>query len=45
MTRQSFIDAANFFIQVVEQVPRDRWSDPGLGVGTVQSLVDTPAAP
>ncbi len=40
MMREAFQQAAGFFLQVVEQVPGDRWDAPALGVWTVQELVD-----
>ncbi len=39
MARQAFREAAEFFVQVVEQAPEDRWDSPGLGVWTVRDLV------
>jgi uncharacterized protein (TIGR03083 family) len=39
MARRAFREAAEFFVQVVEQAPEDRWDSPGLGVWTVRDLV------
>lgn len=39
MIREAYQQAADFFIRVVEQVPKDRWDTPGLGVWTVRDLV------
>jgi uncharacterized protein (TIGR03083 family) len=37
-TRETFIAAANFFVEVAAEVPRDGWDGPGLGVWSVRDL-------
>jgi len=38
MVREAFRQAVQFFVQVVAQIPDDRWDFPGLGVWTVRDL-------
>jgi hypothetical protein len=39
MVREAYRQAVQFFVQVVTQIPDDRWDFPGLGVWTVRDLV------
>lgn len=39
MAREAYRQAAQFFVQVVAQIPDDRWDFSGLGVWTVRDLV------
>ena len=45
MIRPAFRQAAEFFLQVVDQIPAASWDSPGLGEWSLRDLVGPPAAP